>query len=164
MPKLWQMLMVQSLLSQVMERDGTHREAFSDNVENLREVVRSMRFESLAELWVLLTAYRCLKDQVQKDKFLPPEELIKSTLHSNPISGAVGSAEVGTLDQLGLCPYRAALYDDMGPAIRFAKGLDFVPPPLEQAMLFLQDAHAFLHVLRRLESNALGAEWETMSN
>ena len=170
MAKLWQVLMVQSLLSQMMERDGTHREGFSDNVENLREVIRSIltfcgeRFESLAELWVLLTAYRCLKDQVQKDKFLPPEELIQSTLHSNPISGAAGSAEVGTLDQLGLCPYRAALYDDMGPAIRFAKGLDFVPPPMEQAMLFLQDAHAFLHVLMRLELNSLGPDWESLSN
>ena len=170
MVPLWQVLMVQSLLSQMLERVGTHRQGFSDNVENLREVVRSIltfcgeRFESLPLLWVVLTAYRCLKDQVQEHKCLPPESLIQSTLLSNPISGAAGSAEVGTLDELGRCPYRAALYDDMGPAIRFAKGLDFVPPPMEQAMLFLQDAHAFLHVLMRLESNSRCPDWESMSN
>ena len=107
MVPLWQVLMVQSLLSQMLERVGTHRQGFSDNVENLREVVRSIltfcgeRFESLPLLWVVHTAYRCLKDQVQEQKCLPPEDLIQSTLLSNPISGAAGTAEVGTLDELG---------------------------------------------------------------
>eukprot|EP00435_Cladocopium_sp_Y103_P056950 s443_g19.t1 len=168
MPKEWQVLMVLSLLQQMMERSGEKRNHFSDDVENLREVVRSIltfcgeRLESLAELWILLTAYRCLKDQVEETKTLPSEKEITSSLKANPIFGAAGTAELGTFEQLGLCPYRVALCDDIKGAMKFAQGLDCVSPEFEQVLMFLQDAHAFLHILMRLEMNRLDAEWDTM--
>eukprot|EP00435_Cladocopium_sp_Y103_P024429 s1590_g6.t1 len=168
MPKEWQVLMVLSLLSQMMERNGAQRNHFSDDAENLREVVRSIltfcgeRLESLAELWILLTAYRCLRDQVEETKTLPSEKQITSTFKANPISGAAGNAELGTFDKLGLCPCRVALCDDMTVAVKFAQGLDCVSPEFEQVLLFLQDAHAVLHILIRLDMNGLDAEWETM--
>ena len=163
MTKQWQMLMVVSLLSQMMWRKGEERNHFSDDVENLREVVRSImtfcgeRLESLAELWILLTAYRCLKDQVEETHTLPSQKEITSTLESNPISGAAGTAELGTFEQLGLCPYRVPLCDDMRGAVKFAQGLDSLSPEFEQVLLFLRDAHAFLHILIRMEMNGLSS-------
>eukprot|EP00435_Cladocopium_sp_Y103_P002418 s5114_g1.t1 len=167
-PEEWQVLTVLSLLSQMMERSGEKRDHFSDDVENLREAVRSIltfcgeRLRTLPELWVLLTAYRCLKDQVEETKTLPSKMQIISSLESNPISGAAGTAELGTFDQLALCPYRVALCDDLMGGVKFAQGHMALSPEMEEVLLFLQDAHAFLHILIRLEMNGLDPQWDNM--
>lgn len=169
MPKPWQVIMVMSLLSKLMAMNKAQQSQFSDELENLREVVRSImtfcgqRLESLGELWSSLTTYRCLADQVAETKTLPSQQEITLALTGNPNSGAARLAELGTFHQLGNCPFRVVLYDDMKAAMRCARSLDS-SPEFEQVLLFLQDAHEFLHILIRLERSSLDAEWETMND
>lgn len=169
MPKPWQVIMVMSLLSKLMAMNKAQQSQFSDELENLREVVRSImtfcgqRLESLGELWSSLTTYRCLADQVAETKTLPSQQEITLALTGNPNSGAARLAELGTFHQLGNCPFRVVLYDNMKAAMRCARSLDS-SPEFEQVLLFLQDAHEFLHILIRLERSSLDAEWETMND
>ena len=117
----------------------------------------------MGELWSSLTTYRCLADQVAETKTLPSQQEITLALTGNPNSGAARLAELGTFHQLGNCPFRVVLYDDMKAAMRCARSLDS-SPEFEQVLLFLQDAHEFLHILIRLERSSLDAEWETMND
>eukprot|EP00435_Cladocopium_sp_Y103_P006678 s4972_g2.t1 len=126
---------------------------FSDELENLREVVASIltycgeRLVSLSELWTLLTAYKCLKDQVNLTKNIPSEDQITFTLDGNPTFGAAHTTAPGPLEELVHCPYRVALCDDMKVAVRFARNLSdqgCTSHEFQQALLFVQDAHAYL--------------------
>ena len=63
-------MMVTLIMSKMLKMNDVQREDFSEELENLREVIRSVltvcgeRLVSLSDLWTLLTACRCLQDQV----------------------------------------------------------------------------------------------------
>lgn len=163
MAKEWQVMMVTFIMSKMLKMNDVQREDFSEELENLREVIRSVltvcgeRLVSLSDLWTLLTACRCLQDQVNLAKIIPSEGQIKVVLDGNPSTGAAPAASLGTFDELRLCPYRTVLHADMMAAIQCAKSLcklEVQSDEFQQALLFLQDTHAFLSILLQLEKKS----------
>ena len=163
MAKEWQVMMVTFIMSKMLKMNDVQREDFSEELENLREVIRSVltvcgeRLVCLSDLWTLLTACRCLQDQVNLAKIIPSEGQIKVVLDGNPSTGAAPAASLGTFDELRLCPYRTVLHADMMAAIQCAKSLcklEVQSDEFQQALLFLQDTHAFLRILLQLEKKS----------
>ena len=163
MAKEWQIMMVTFIMSKMLKMNDVQRADFSEELENLREVIRSVltvcgeRLVSLSDLWTLLTACRCLQDQVNLAKIIPSEGQIKVVLDGNPSTGAAPAASLGTFDELRLCPYRTVLNADMMAAIQCAQSLcklEVQSDEFQQALLFLQDTHAFLRILLQLEKKS----------
>ena len=163
MAKEWQIMMVTFIMSKMLKMNDVQRADFSEELENLREVIRSVltvcgeRLVSLSDLWTLLTACRCLQDQVNLAKIIPSEGQIKVVLDGNPSTGAAPAASLGTFDELRLCPYRTVLNADMMAAIQCAQSLcklEAQSDEFQQALFFLQDTHAFLRILSQLEKKS----------
>ena len=95
-------MMVTFIMSKMLKMNDVQREDFSEELENLREVIRSVltvcgeRLVCLSDLWTLLTACRCLQDQVNLAKIIPSEGQIKVVLDGNPSTGAAPAASLGT--------------------------------------------------------------------
>ena len=169
--KHWQVIMVKSLLYALATMDQQGQYRFAESWENLREVLRSVmhfcgvRSDTLAELWTLLTAFRCLAGDIEATRKPASERDITDALKGNPICGACPSADLGSLAQLRHCPYRVALCEDLGVALNFMEKFSFdylKMPEFTQARLFLADAHAMLHMMIQMEVNKLDANLEDL--
>ena len=161
MAKEWQVMMVTFILSKTLNMGNVQRRYFLDDLDNLRDVVASIltycgeRLVSLSELWSLLTACKCLQDQVSLATTIPAEDQITFVLDEYPTTGAARMAALGGLHELRLCPYRAALCDDMLAGIRFAQSLrdqGCNSHEFQQVQLFLADAQEYLFVLGQLNT------------
>ena len=165
----WQVIMVKSLLYALATMDQQGQYRFAESWENLREVLRSgmhfcgVRSDTLAELWTLLTAFRCLAGGIEATRKPASERDIADALIGNPIYGACPSADLGSLAELRHCPYKVALCEDLGVALNLMHMFSSdCLREFTQARLFLADAHAMLHMMIQMEVNKLDANLEDL--
>lgn len=155
----WMISFLNVLLGMYLKEPELGQEILVDDVENLRETVRTLlefvgaRPPALAELWQVCTGFRIALDEYKSAGVMPGDEkLIDYMLESKPI---VRRQKQPLSILPSTCPFLEAFTADLEIAITTMRNfhlhlvdLDDCEPTVEDIVLCLIDVQTFLGLCR----------------